>query len=453
MEYLLVEKQKLDIKVNNGWYYLSLVVLFALFFVRDFGIININPLFFILYTSGLFFVFDLSKSLSLIFVLCCVGSAMQILYAILIGLLFILIKNYNKIRLNMNVVLPWLLMIWELLHVMVFGTSFNEYLRWSSGFITMIILVSLKKDEVDFKLLIKTFSLAVILTCFIILMDAIKYWNGNLVAMIENGYRLGRINEYPNMLFRMSGNSNALGSLCNLALSCELVLFVGESSRKEKFWALIRCILLAILGFTTLSRTFLVVFFAIFILFIFFFKCSIKRKLIFILSFCLIGLFALLAIYMISPEIIINFLERFTVDDISNGRIEGIIFYLKVLNENPDWFIFGIGSQEILTVIAQRGYIWPNVPHNGIIEMLLCFGIIGSAIIFFMFITLIWDVIIKYRLVRKFNLILLIPMMVLIIEAQAGQFFKDYDNIILICMSYLVMFALLDFRVKGVRND
>lgn len=453
MEYLLVEKQKLDIKVNNGWYYLSLVVLFALFFVRDFGIININPLFFILYTSGLFFVFDLSKSLSLIFVLCCVGSAMQILYAILIGLLFILIKNYNKIRLNMNVVLPWLLMIWELLHVMVFGTSFNEYLRWSSGFITMIILVSLKKDEVDFKLLIKTFSLAVILTCFIILMDAIKYWNGNLVAMIENGYRLGRINEYPNMLFRMSGNSNALGSLCNLALSCELVLFVGESSRKEKFWALIRCILLAILGFTTLSRTFLVVFFAIFILFIFFFKCSIKRKLIFILSFCLIGLFALLAIYMISPEIIINFLERFTVDDISNGRIEGIIFYLKVLNENPDWFIFGIGSQEILTVIEQRGYIWPNVPHNGIIEMLLCFGIIGSAIIFFMFITLIWDVIIKYRLVRKFNLILLIPMMVLIIEAQAGQFFKDYDNIILICMSYLVMFALLDFRVKGVRND
>ena len=453
MEYLLVEKQKPDIKVNNGWYFLSLVVLFALFLVRDFGIINVPPLFFILYTSILFFLFDLSKSLSLIFVLCCVGSAMQILYAILIGLLFILMKNYNKIRLNMNVVLPWLLLIWELLHVMVFGTSFNEYLRWSSGFITMIVLVSLKKDEVDFKLLIKTFSLAVILTCFIILLDAIKYWNGNLIAMIENGYRLGRINEYPDMLFRMSGNSNALGSLCNLALSCELVLFVGKSSRKEKFWALIRCIILAILGFTTLSRTFLVVFLAIFILFVLFFRCSVKKKLIFILSFCLMGFIALFAIYLVSPEIITNFLERFMVDDISNGRMEGIIFYLKVLNENPDWFIFGIGSQEILTIIAQRGYIASYVPHNGIIEMLVCFGVIGSVLICFIFVMLLSDVLKNYRLNIKFNMVLLIPMLILIIEAQAGQFFKDYDNIILICMSYLVMFALLDFRVKGVRND
>lgn len=453
MEYLLQEKEKNNLEVKNDGFYLLLVILFAMFLVRDFGIINIHPLIFIFYTTFLFIVFDLSKSLSLIFILCCVGSAMQILYAILIGLLFILVKYYYKFRLNFNVILPGILLAWELLHVMIFNTSFNEYLRWSAGFVTIILLVSLKKDEIDFKILIKSFSITVIFTCFIILLDAIKFWDGNLVAMIENGYRLGRINEYPDMLFKMTGNSNALGSLCNLALSCELVMFVGYNSHKEKILSLLRCILLAILGFTTLSRTFIVVFFAIFILFIFFFKCSVKKKLIFILSFFLTGIIALLAIYMISPEIIINFLERFSVEDISNGRIDGIKFYLKVLTENLDWFIFGIGTQDILSIIAERGYIWPNVPHNGVVEMLMCFGVIGSVLICFIFGMLLSDVLKNYRLNSKFNMILLIPMLILIIEMQAGQFFKNYDNIILFGLSYLIMFILLDFNGKGVKND
>lgn len=81
-------------------------------------------------------------------------------------------------------------------------------------------------------------------------------------------------------------------------------------------------------------------------------------------------------------------------------------------------FIFGIGTQDILSIIAERGYIWPYVPLNS-----------------------------------KFNMILLIPMLILIIEMQAGQFFKNYDNIILFGLSYLIMFILLDFNGKGVKND
>ena len=157
MEYLLQEKEKNNLEVKNDGFYLLLVILFAMFLVRDFGIINIHPLIFVFYTTFLFIVFDLSKSLSLIFILCCVGSAMQILYAILIGLLFILVKYYYKFRLNFNVILPGILLAWELLHVMIFNTSFNEYLRWSAGFVTIILLVSLKKDEIDFKILIKSF--------------------------------------------------------------------------------------------------------------------------------------------------------------------------------------------------------------------------------------------------------------------------------------------------------
>ena len=44
-------------------------------------------------------------------------------------------------------------------------------------------------------------------------------------------------------------------------------------------------------------------------------------------------------------------------------------------------------------------------------------------------------------------------MLILIIEMQAGQFFKNYDNIILFGLSYLIMFILLDFNGKGVKND
>jgi hypothetical protein len=86
------------------------------------------------------------------------------------------------------------------------------------------------------------------------------------------------------------------------------------------------------------------------------------------------------------PTVVERFYERFLVDDITNHRGDLLVFYNKHIFSSAKYSLFGIGMQNMGDKLLS---IYPNtfsfVPHNGIQQTIVAWGIPG-LILFTVFI-------------------------------------------------------------------
>jgi hypothetical protein len=103
---------------------------------------------------------------------------------------------------------------------------------------------------------------------------------------------------------------------------------------------------------------------------------GLRKKLKFLLSVVWVLVISLTLMYLIFPETLNMFIQRFNVDDISSGRNALLSVYNVYIFSSVKSLFWGLGSINLGEKVLDLS-ISDNVPHNGIQEIMVAWGIIG----------------------------------------------------------------------------
>lgn len=166
-------------------------------------------------------------------------------------------------------------------------------------------------------------------------------------------------------------NANELGLYCAMAVALCLTMF---SQRKKAIWACLACIA-SMLGAVSVSRTYLLVLVGTWGLYFMLGRVPVKRVLV------IIGMFVVmaLAVAILAPDVvdwlISYFVSRFGEE---NTRTPIMKIYFEEVFSGV-WSTFLGFSQNYLRTIDRVGI---HAAHNGMEEVLVCWGIVGFAVFF-----------------------------------------------------------------------
>lgn len=359
------------------------------------------------------------------------SPSFQYKYFIMILLIGHFFRFNKRIYLSKYILPVFLMAAWELLHSFIGVFSINEYIR---GFVELIFLVYLfcqTDNEYDYKLITRTLAICTIAMCSIMMYMKLQETDFNIEAIFANGmYRFGRMSDIG-IKNKLSYNQNQLGQICNLSVICLLRLLF---EKRGNLFDIIMIIIISMFGFTTMSRAFLACYIVIMVSYAFLTGNNIKRSLlnVFLISMLCILIFWILKNYM--PFVIENFRGRFEVKDVTGGRTDLFEYYNKFLISEPWHLLFGVGVQDINDKVAVIMGSWENVPHNGIQEILLAWGIPGLI----MFIWLLVNMIKRSKISKTRRTILnYLPALIILFYTQSGQLITSSTELIGLSLAYI----------------
>ena len=226
-----------------------------------------------------------------------------------------------------------------------------------------------------------------------------------------------------------------------MTMSCLLIsrLFITR-----KLLNSILLVALSFFGFMTLSRSFLLCYLLMWFMYLIVIRKSIRFK-----NILYLFLFVVLLVFIFSENIqyiFDSFALRFQEEDISNGRIDLFLFYSEFIMASPLVFLFGIGLQDIPVKVENMYGIYENVPHNGIQEVVLCWGLVGLTL-FVLLLIFLFKAINKKE--RKF--ILYLPLIILLLSTMFGQIIRSGNALLELLICYLCLHC--SYIKKELKNE
>lgn len=205
-------------------------------------------------------------------------------------------------------------------------------------------------------------------TLFAVLSVAIREINTlGLDYIITYGVRFGNNTEQNSPVTNF--NSNEMGLYCAVAVALLLVLF----SVRSRILSLILAVSISMIGFLSISRSYLVVIVAVWLYYFLFSGIKIKS----IFSILIIFALGIAALHRFVPELsewAMNFLfERADAakTDGMGGRTDIIALYFNLLFSSLWSVLFGFSTGYTTTSGST------TAAHNGFQEILVCWGMIG----------------------------------------------------------------------------
>lgn len=406
--------KKFNISTNRLVFCIGLGLIFLLILTRNLLKINL-PVVSILLVVVLIFAFS-SKTEIIALMICCIplATAFQYKYAILVGLVIYLLKFGRETKITWAIIPLLLMMLWELLHAIGHPFSILEFLRGFTEFILCTVLLLSNIRDVNYKFIVRALASCSIFVMAVMLFKLLTQSGFDFVAIFEGTYRFG-VSDEDVSNYALNFNSNQLGLICNLSIIGLLQLVLQKENNKlDYLWIGV----LALFGVMTMSRTFVLSFLIIMILFLFSRKEPVTKK----IKKLIIIVFSVLAMYLLAkwlmPMVVQRFYERFTVDDITNHRGELIGFYNNHIFSSAKYSLFGIGIQNMGDKLLS---IYPNtfsfVPHNGLQEVVVVWGMIGLIL----FVLFVLAIVFAAKKKNSLSLGALIPLIIILIVVQAGQ--------------------------------
>lgn len=422
------------------------MTLFAiLFFVRDVFFIPVPNYILVIASAIMFLFFNVNESVAFAISLVVFGCGMQVNYALGIGLIIICLKKGKNLTFSRYFFPIAALLIWELFHALVQPFDFVEYARTFINFVLLAVIVCDKDVKYDNKLVMNTFILATIVVFLDIIMQTINYY-GSINEFIAAGLRLGDVNSLApqnSELYSLSYNQNFLGLLSAYSIACIFTLYNYNNKFLNRIILLIELCLLTLFGLLTVSRTFVVVLVLIGVFGIIAIRLYSKKRIgIAMLTAIIIMIVTYFIMQLIVPEILTSITTRFTQEEISGSRIELFGTYSRYIFSNPMVIFFGIGLQSILIKITNLGFNnsyldLVTVPHNATIEILLCWGILGLALLVLLIVIIIKNA--KGSKGEKIPLINYVVIVALLVSIQAGQFVRMHEKVLLLALAFCAL--------------
>jgi len=346
-----------------------------------------------------------------------------------IVIIFALFKIlFNRIKITQTqFIFVLVLLIYSIVSTYKIDNFSNVFIAVKASFLIILLLLVFKNNVNNaswYFNLVLLFALGSMLTGIIGLFTA-----DNFVLGLYNRFSGGDYN-----------NANIFGSMLSFSIANLFVIHLRSKQKNINTLALI--FVLVLFGFMTQSRSFvLAVFFGI--VYLTFFSLIINKKInLSILLVLLIGFGVGTFIYLY-PNSNISKLFYFALDRILNpksGDITASRFYIwtvyseKLFSDIGSLF-FGVGSSNPHFILGLS-----QVAHNGLIELIVSWGIIGSTLFIFFFIN-IWRWLNRSFNIRKtkkwlWRFVGYLPLLILIIVRITGHSIVDIAFIVQLFISY-----------------
>lgn len=382
------EKTTISTNKKDLLFYFYLLAMLTALFLRNAKGVNI-PVAFLLVLTVIPVVFGTIDHI-IATAVCCIpmSAGFQFKYALFICVAVYIIKQRGKIRLGPTFFSLLLMMIWELMHAFYGNFSIFEYFRSFAELIFLVAVVSMNFKKINYMLIFRAFSFATVGVCIIMFYLQLQQHDFDVNYLFGQGFgnfRFGQANTTA-VNFGLNFNPNRLGFICNLSIAGILQLI----DRKERsFFDFVLLLLSAIFGFMTLSRSYAITLLFIVLFYILTIKGSLKQRVKYVIYTLSSIVLILLVINKLTPNIFHNLLSRFIEDDLLGGRDKLFVFYNEHIFSSIDRFFFGIGLQDFQGKILAIHNVEINVPHNGIQEIWVAWGLIGTVLFIFMLLSLV----------------------------------------------------------------
>lgn len=363
-------------------------------------------------------------------------TSVQYTYVLLFALVLYLVKFSAGVRFNLTIVPVLLMLLWELLHC--FGEPFGvaELVGDFLPLLLLAVLMCAGDEKFDYDFIVRALAVSIAAMCLCLMGRLLYAANFNLGATLSGLRRLGLDTEETNLAITGGQqNPNTLGILCVLAMT-GLIQLRGSGRKKPGDGALI--LFLLVFGALTSSRTYLACLAIMAVLLVLGQKGSLSGKLKFLGGILLVLLAALLVLWLLFPELLEFYYGRFFMEDISTGRTDLMAAYHKFIMSDPKVLFFGIGMQDYAPKLLEVYRVASHVPHNGIQELIIAWGIPGLLLFGFL-----WAVMILRSRQQNKNqtLIHYIPLLVLLAKVQVGQMLDSPYTMLAFSYAYLSLCA------------
>ena len=242
---------------------------------------------------------------------------------------------------------------------------------------------------------------------------------GNIMRIISSGFRIGQVDILDeSMTGILSINANGIALMSALAVS--LVMLLMSKNFISKIIAISLLVYFSLVGLLTVSKTFILVYIGFWCLYLCWYSLKNNRNVFKPLA--LVGIIILMVVFMWNTDVVQNVIARFDTNDLTTGRVDVAVEYFDYMKHNIVASIIGIGLQN---VTAKTSLI--HVPHNAILEIYVCFGVVGIIGYLLFFVSLIRSGISICRNSSSYDghiLINMIPFICFSIFIQSLQFLR-----------------------------
>lgn len=420
---------KLNSIVVNKKLFVSFLFVLLMFsvFIRYGMQINIPREVLLIISILIVFIGDNSEVVAMCISCIPLYSSFDYSYMILIAIAILLIRNRSKIKINFLILSIWSILTWELLHSFNDELSVKRIVGIILPYLFIWLLCSIDIEMLDYYFISRCYALFVAGIGVTLIAKVAAISGNNLSYSIMNMQRLGSVAEDAEV---MGGaiNPNALGVMCVLGITCLLQRYLYGDKKKID----ILCVLfLVILGLLTLSRTYITC-----LSIMFFFFCIDEHKTIgqkikyffYSLAIFVIGMFVL---GLSSSNIINNYISRWQVADISNGRFEIIIDVAECIWSEPQILLFGLGLQNY----SDKALDYVSIPpHDAFHEIVMIWGIPGLILFILFILSIIRNAQKKNKNIGVINYI---PLIIIMAKAVAGHWITSDYTMLAVSLAFL----------------
>lgn len=416
----------------HGRFYLLLGLLLAAIFTRYALQIDIPRVLFLVLIALTAATATLDELVALM--LCCIPlhECIDLFYSLGLCLMALVSKHHAKLRIGTSFLIVLLMVLWELLHCYRADFSLRDLLCSVIPLVMLMLVMFLDPRELDYPFLVRSFAWTTAGVCFYLLGKVFYAADFNIVTAVAGLQRLGVKAEAAELAIEGGDvNPNTLGIICVLAVTGLMQLrTMGTGSRRDY----VLSICLIVFGALTASRTYLVCLLLMAVLLILAQKGGFARKARFLGIMVMILAVGLLLLWLLFPDLLSYYISRFLESDITTGRDDLLAAYHEFTISEPKVLLWGIGLQQYNHRLLEYFRVATVVPHNGIQEVVIAWGIPGLILFFGLFHTML-------RRAKEFcsrpRLINYIPVLILLAKAQAGQLLLSSYTMLALSLAYL----------------
>lgn len=368
--------------------------------------------------------------------ICCIPlQEMFHLFYVLLGCFILYALKYShRIRINLIIMPVFLIILWELLHCLWNPFSPVTFVSRFLPYVLLTLLVCTVETEFDYDFITRALAISTAAMC-ICLLGKLLYVSGfDVKATFAGLQRLGMDSKEVESSLTVTGgeiNPNTLGILCVLCISGLMQL--RTAGRKQRGDLAIALILL-VFGALTSSRTYLVCLAAMIILLLFSQKRSLSHKIKFLCGTAALILVALVVLNVFFSELMDYYIDRFQVLDITTGRFDLIKMYHEFIFSKPQYFLYGVGIHDFDKKMINQYKVASYVPHNGIQELLLAWGVPGLLIFGVLLLLMIRR---SKKIHKKQSLLNYIPLLIILLKSMVGQLVTSPYTMLALSYAYL----------------
>ena len=341
----------------------------------------------------------------------------------------LLLKNVQRLRHILPIVLVAVMIMWELLHCFAYFWTPVMLLAALAPFLFLAALCCIDLKNVDYTFVVRTMTLITFFMCVILLVNHIVEAGGNLTVAFANMTRLGMFSEEETM-FGNSIHPNSLGVINVLCISGLLqIRALGKNKKIDLFYM----IGLMVMGALTMSRTFLLCL-GIMAFMLWIAQKGLVKKLRFLGGILIVVVLAVTVINLIFPDVLLDFMGRFQVGDITTGRGDLLIAYNDFILSNNDVLLFGVGISDYVEKVVDIYQVASVTSHNGIQEIVIVWGLPGLMLIGGLIGTMMFN---SAKYCRKKRILNYIPLFIILAKSMVGQMITSGYTVLALGFAYL----------------